>query len=93
MTLELHFWAVKSSGLSLRFRSINDYLRGLFLHVRVSDYWWCPGIVRLLYGYVSQAKWATEHAAALGPTDQNKEGRGGHLAEQMKCSPYMHAQW
>ena len=41
LTLELHFSAVRSSAVNLRFHSITDYLRGLFLHVRVSDYWWC----------------------------------------------------
>ena len=49
MTLELHFSAIRSSGLSLRFRSITDYLRGLFLRAGVSDYWWCPSTDRLLY--------------------------------------------
>ena len=49
LTLELHFSVVRFSGPSLRFRGITNYLRGLFLRVRVSDQWWCPSTDRLLY--------------------------------------------
>ena len=47
MTLELHFSAVRSNRLSLRFRSITDYLRGLFLRYE------CPiiGGVRVPIAY------------------------------------------
>ena len=47
--LNVHFSAVRSSGVNLRFRSITDYLCGLFLRVWVSDYWWCPSTDRFLY--------------------------------------------
>ena len=48
MILELHFFVVRSSGLSLCVNGITDYLRGLLLRVPVSDYWWCPSTDRLL---------------------------------------------
>ena len=38
------FFSCQISRLSLRFCSITDYLRSLFLRVWVSDYWWCPSI-------------------------------------------------
>ena len=44
LTLELHFSVTRLGGPILRFRGTTDYLRGLFLCVRVSDYWWCPSI-------------------------------------------------
>ena len=49
LMLKLHYSAARSSGVSLRFRSITDYLRGWFLRIWVSDCWWCPSTDRLLY--------------------------------------------
>ena len=48
LTIELHLSAVRSSGLSLCFHNVTDYLCGVFLHVWVSDYWWCPSTNHLL---------------------------------------------
>ena len=40
--------------------SITDYLRGLFLCVWVSDYWWRPSTDRLLYSmYTTRIIWVT----------------------------------
>ena len=49
LTLQLHFWVVRFSGLSLHFHCITDYLHEWFLRMRVSDYWWCPSMDHLLH--------------------------------------------
>lgn len=39
----------RESGLGFRLHGKTKYLRDLVLHVRVSDYWWCPSIDHILW--------------------------------------------